>query len=289
VARLCGCGCGTELVRREGEARPRFARRRFASKECADRSRRLDLQPRLCACGCGELLVRRQYEAKARFEKRRFATPACWYTTAVKVSEMPPRTCECGCGLQIERNKKDSIKTFEARRFATKACVSRARKREMPTRTCKVCGTSYGRSRKPDGRLEAASNFSRRLYCSKSCATKGQTATRAVTRGTKPPAERFKTRSKPVQPKPRPKTPETPPRRSGDATAHTRPLPDPTKQPSFTVSAPVREEGTAYCPQHPTYKLGVYGCQACVAGQRWAEGQPRARPGSGPSAIWSGP
>lgn len=169
------------------------------------------------------------------------------------------RVCEW-CGKPLQLNKRASgwepQQEFQQRRFCDRQCSARAR--EAKNARLRREAADLSADALPGGALGRA--------------VREAGAARRREAQAKPRRERPPSRPTPTpRPQPTPRCEPAPakpaPVTAGSPRVH---LPDPRPHPA-EVAHPVTLGEP--CPKHPSYTVGVYGCQACNAGRRWAESQ----------------
>lgn len=182
----------------------------------------------------------------------------------------PQREC-AWCGKPLVRKQFNSraepLQQFLGRRFCDRACAGKAREAQ------------HARERsRPEGELARA-------------AREAGAKRRSAQREHAKERPRREPRPTPV-PRPQPTpvrdpVPARPDPKSAPVTAEAPRvrLPDPRPRRDGAVAQPVTLGEP--CPEHPSYTVGVYGCQACNAGRRWSESQRQvtARPRAASAAA----
>lgn len=174
-----------------------------------------------------------------------------------------PRTCDA-CGKPIIRKRYDdghleSPNDYARRRFCDLTCkgVGTRTHKTVAARTCRVCNAPIERHAG-----EPWSKYVRRSTC-------GSPACVRTARGDGP----RKTHHAPTPPKGL-RHPQT---HANAAQTPTRPrapftgFPDP-RPTTSTGAVRMRALGKP-CPKHPTNTIGIYGCPACRAHERWRQGE----------------
>lgn len=173
-------------------------------------------------------------------------------------------------------------------------------------RTCDACGKPIIRKRYDDGHLESPNDYARRRFCNIQCKGVGTrkqkaTLTRAcrvcnapIERHAGEPWSKYVRRSTCGSPAcvrtargdgPR-KTPHapTPPKGLRHPQTHANAAQTPTRPRApftgFPDPRPATGDGAVRmralgepCPKHPTNTIGIYGCPACRAHERWRQGE----------------
>ncbi len=199
-----------------------------------------------------------------------------------------PRTCDA-CGAPITRKRYDdghleSPADFARRRFCDLTCkgVGTRTHKTVAARTCRVCRAPIERHAG-----EPWSKYVRRSTC-------GSPACVGAARGDGPRKTPRETPLKGLRhPQTPPKTPQTPaqprtpkalrvPKRTQTPPQTPAPPQPPARAPfaGFPDPRPATGDGAVRmralgkpCPKHPTNTIGIYGCPACRAHERWRQGE----------------
>lgn len=252
----------------------------------------VDPEVRSCV-ECGGEVLRRRGESRSAWLRRRFCCRACSNGHArraqseLEMSRLPARHCE-RCGVLLVRRGEagawtEALKDFKERRFCGVDCsravghgaTSRRRAQSelamsaLEPRQCDGCGEVLVRRGEPGAWAEKLNHFKKRRYCSRDCmrAHRGSSAL---------PASR---------PKPTPRLSTAAPRRKLDVfsvvTAPSVPWSPPA--PSAPPAVMVPDGDVNRCLLHGDV-LGVYGCPACNAAERWRARDRVIRPGG--EQLW---
>ncbi len=206
----------------------------------------------------------------------------------VSVGELPELTpllvgapCE-GCRDPLVQGESEPTSAFLRRRYCSPGCANRRRGRErsaeameaVPERRCAGCNEALVRRGEPGAWTEKLNRFLKRRYCDTAC----MYGHRESVRRAASPASSSRPR-----PSPRPASP-TPRRKLNSFSISTAPAvpwspPAPPEPPAVMVP----DGDVRRCELHGDV-IGVYGCPACNAAERWRARDRVIRPGG--EQLW---